>query len=311
MKRVLALTCLTLTLWSTCASAQSLSDRITAVREQRRQAAQQQQDHLQAQAQESLQIPLKMSTIIDDVFIDQTSAEDAFNWWSARTQIPLVINWDVLAIEGIDREQLITLDLKTVPARLLLDVLMRQASPHVELIYEATPWYVQITTKRQANRHPVMRVYDVSDMVMRIPNFTNAPRLDLNQALSNTNSGGSGGGGSGGGGSGGGDLFGENDDEEDDDVPTKTESGQNLADMIRNTIEPDIWQTNGGQFSSVRYYNGRLIVNAPMYVHRQIGIPVVESADVSRARVLPPRPGSNVGGTAASESGNAFGKAKR
>lgn len=303
MKRVLALTCLTLTLWTPAALAQSLSDRISAVREQRRQAEQRQQEHLEAQVQESLQIPRKMGVIIDDVFIDQTSAEDAFNWWSERTGIPLVINWGAMELEGIDREQIITLDLKTVPARLLLEVLIRQASPHIELIYEVTPWYVQVTTKRQANRHPVMRVYDVSDMVMRIPNFTHAPRLNLTDALSNTSSGG-GGGGSGGSG---GQIFGDNDDAEEEDLPTKTESGQNLADMIRNTIEPDIWQTNGGQFSSLRYYNGRLIVNAPKYVHKQIGIPVVQSVDSNRDRVLPPR-GNHVGGTAAPDSNEPFGK---
>ncbi len=308
MKRVLVLACLTLLtlgVLATDARAQRLQDRIDAVREQRREAARQ----AEPQPEVSLQIPRKMSTIIDEVFLDQATATDAFNWWSTTTDIPLIIDWNAMEQEGIDPEQPITLDLKTVPARLLLDVLMRQASPDIDLIYEATPWYVQVMTKRQANRHPVLRVYDVADMVMQIPNFTNAPSFDLSQALSNTNSGGGSGGGGGGGGSSG--LFSDNNDNEASDQPTKNESGQSLADTIRETIEPDIWQANGGLFSSVRYYNGRLIVNAPMYVHRQIGIPVV-SANTSRDRLGQTPPANNaVGGKATKDPGEPFGKQKR
>jgi len=42
---------------------------------------------------------------------------------------------------------------------------------------------------------------------------------------------------------------------------------------IRETIEPEIWQQLGGQHASIKFFNGRLIVKAPRYVHEQIGIP--------------------------------------
>jgi hypothetical protein len=317
MKRILVVTCLTLTVLAGIARAQSLRDRIDAVREQRRQADRQPQ----AQPQNTLQIPRKMRTIIDEVFFDQTPARDVFNWWSTTADIPLVIDWDTMEqIEGIDPEQPITLDLKTVPAKLLLKVLMKQASPHVDLVYEATPWYVQVMTKRQANRNTVLRVYDVADMVMRVPNFTNAPQMNISAALSNTNTGGggsgrSGGGGGSGGGSGGGtsQIFGaDTSNNEEDAQPTKAERGQELADMIRSTIEPDIWQANGGPTASVRYYNGRLIVNAPMYVHRQIGIPVsaVRAVNPGTAAAAGPS-ASSAGGTAAPSAHKPFGKPKR
>lgn len=271
MKCVPALTaCLILTAVVTDAPAQSLAERIAIVKDQRSRAASQQP---QTPQPESLQIPQKMGVMIDEVIFDQAPARDVFNWWASKVDVPMVIDWDGMALEGINPDQGITLDLNTVPAKILLGVMMRQVSPDVELIYEVTPWYVQVMTKRQANRNPVLRVYDVSDMVMRVPNFTNAPSFDLNDALSNTSSGGSGNSGGGSGGSGG--IFTENEDSDNDDAPTKTESGENIADLIRKTIEPDIWQENGGPYASVRFYDGRLIVNAPLYVHRQIGIPTV------------------------------------
>ncbi len=276
MKCVPALTaCLILTAMVCDAPAQSLAERIAIVKDQRDRAAQQEQ---QAPQPQSPQIPQKMSVLIDEVLFDQTPARDVFNWWASRVDVPMVIDWEGMALEGINPEQGITLDLRTVPAKILLDVMMRQASPDIELIYEVTPWYVQVMTKRQANRNPVLRVYDVSDIVMRVPNFTSAPNFDVNEALSNTSSGGSGNSGGGGGGGGSGGIFtDDNEDSDEDDEPTKTQSGESIADLIRQTIEPDIWQENGGAYASVRFYDGRLIVNAPMYVHRQIGMPTVSA----------------------------------
>lgn len=261
------------------AQAQSLQERIQIVKEQRSQAAQAEQAAAQPQQPESQQIPLKMRLLIDEVSFDQEPARDVFNWWSSMTDIPMVIDWTGMELDGVDPDQPITLNLKTVPAKMLLKIILQQASPETKLIYEATPWYIHVMTKRQANRNPVLLVYDVSDIVMTIPNFTNAPRMDLNESLSNTNSGGSSGGGGGGSSS---SLFGDENDEQDEELLTKDERGQNIADMIRKTIEPEIWQENGGYYASARYYDGRLIVNAPMYVHQQIGMPVV-AAHRSRA----------------------------
>lgn len=299
MQRVpIVLTCLIFSVVVSDAQAQSLEERIKIVREQRSQVAQPEVVVVQP---ESLHIPRKMGILIDEVFFDQTPARDVFNWWSTMTEIPLVINWNGLELDGIDPQQGITLDLKTVPARLLLNVIMQQASSEVELIYEVTPWYVHVMTKRQANRNPVLRVYDVSDLVLTIPNFTDAPSFDLNDALSSSSQGSGGGGSSSG-------LFGDQSDEQENDRPTKNERGQNIADMVRQTIEPDIWQTNGGFYASARYFDGKLIVNAPMYVHRQIGMPV---STAFQPRAVGGGYKSPAGGTSPPSVSQPFGKQER
>jgi hypothetical protein len=208
-------------------------------------------------------IPAKMGQIIPEVALTEVSTEVAFEWWSQTTDIPLVVNWRALEEGGVDRDQPVNLQLDNVPARQLLSILMQQASNEfAELIYDQTPWYVQVTTKREANRHPVLRVYDVADLVTTVPNFTDPPTMNLEDVLSTDVTGGGGSATS---------IVAEADEEED--LPTEAEQGQAIADMIRATIEPTIWQANGGDFSSVRYFDRRLIVNAPEYVHRQIGIP--------------------------------------
>jgi hypothetical protein len=97
---------------------------------------------------------------------------------------------------------------------------------------------------------------------MKAPNFDNAPKMDLTSITS-------GGGSSSGGGGGQSDLF-EQVDEEGTNL-TKAEQGARLAQIIRDTIEPDIWRANGGQYATITYWNEMLIIRAPAYVHRQIG----------------------------------------
>jgi hypothetical protein len=81
--------------------------------------------------------------------------------------------------------------------------------------------------------------------------------------------GGGGGGGGGGRGGGGGSIFGDPGDAPD--RLTELERVQQIIDLITETVEPDAWDVNGGDWATIRYYSGTLIIRAPDYVHRQIG----------------------------------------
>jgi len=206
----------------------------------------------------------KLGNIIRTVDIRQATARDAFAWWSESSGIPLVINWDALELEGLDPETPIDMQLQFVPVGQLLSILMRAASPEVELVSDTTPYYVQVMTKRQARTMLVTRVYDIADLLHEAPNFTDAPTMDLAETLSELA------------GEGGSQLFDDAEQEDDDDRPTRAQRGDTIADLIRTTLEPEIWAANGlGGASSVRHLRGRLIVRAPNYIHRQIGLPRV------------------------------------
>ncbi len=266
-------TAMLIVLSATFATAQTLDQRIEHVRQQRLHAQLQQGEQPQnaeGNAQANANVPQKLHQIIDEVNFDQVPAQEAFDRWSRMTGIPLVMNWKLLEREGVDPQQPMTLDLRTVPAEQLLRLIMRQASPEVELIHEVTPWYVQVMSKREANQDMVVRVYGVQDLLMPIPNFTDAPESRLDVILSDQNRDGG--------------LF-SNDQDYDEQAREQErqerrfateQNGQALVDLIQTTIEPSIWQQpdekGGGPGASVSYYDGRLIVRAPMYVQRQIGL---------------------------------------
>ncbi|MEM9414044.1 MAG: hypothetical protein AAGA29_01030 [Planctomycetota bacterium] len=224
-----------------------------------------------------------MRETMANVDLDQVPARLALDMWSVQTDVPLVINWAALEEAGIDPEAPITIQLRRVPANVALKLILKQMNPTPigddELILQTTEWYAQVMTKREALRNSTTQMYFIGDLLMEIPNFE-GPEFDLNEALSNTNSGGSNGGGGGGGG---GDLFGDNNDLPEENSLSREERAEQIADIIRDTIEPDIWEANGGEYASVRYFRGMLVVKAPQYVHEQIGVPTTGPARRSTA----------------------------
>ena len=201
----------------------------------------------------------------------------ALEIWSNQTNVPLVVNWKSLEAQGIDPTTPINLTLGKVPAEVVLNLIIQQMHPdpiaNDRLLLDVQQWYVRVMTKEDALRRSTTKLYFIGDLLMDIPNFDNAPGFDLNDALSNTSSGGSGQGTTGGNRGGGGDrgLFDTDDDDRDEPRLSKEEKAERIADMIRNTIEPDIWRANGGEYGSVRYFRGMLVVKAPEFVHEQIG----------------------------------------
>lgn len=297
MKRstVVCATAFLLTLGPGLVWGQSFEERLERVRQQRM-AEQARAARAMAEAgvqQEDLRIEEKLRVVLRQVNFEEVTARQALDWWSRTTQVPLVINWAAMELQGISAETPVSITLDHVPANQLLHLILKLVAPDVPMIVETTPWYVQIMTKEQANEIRVVRIYEVNDMLMRIPNFK-GPQFDLENALDSSRTGsGSGRSGSGSGSSSGGRLFQEDEDQNREPEPTKKERGEELVRLIQDTIEPEVWDTYGGS-SSIRYYEGKLIVNAPMYVHRQIGMPTVggrRSADVpagsTRQRVVP------------------------
>lgn len=211
----------------------------------------------------------RLNDVIESVVIEDASAREAFKWWASTTGVSLVLNWNAMENEGVDPEVPVTLRMARVPAFRVLELLMQSvgASAQVDMVYDVEPGYVHVMTKMQANRMPVTAVFDVSDLLMEVPNFTDAPQFDLREALSNE------GGGSGSGGGGGSQSIFSDEDEDRQNEPTKTERGEQLAQLVRDSIEPLVWQENGGG-ATVKYLRGMLIVRAPKYVIRQIGVPV-------------------------------------
>lgn len=213
-----------------------------------------------------------MRETLTSINLDAVPGKLALEIWSNQTNVPFVVNWKSLEAQGIDPTSPVTLNLSKVPAEAVLNLIIQQIHPdpieNNELLLDVQQWYVRVMTKEDALKRTTTKLYFLGDLLIDIPHFDNAPGFSLNDALNNTSSGGSGQGNA----SREGGLFdNDNHDERTEQHLTKAERAERIAQMIRDTIEPDIWRANGGRYSSVRYLRGMLVVKAPAFVHQQIG----------------------------------------
>jgi hypothetical protein len=231
------------------------------------------------------------------VQFDDTAARDAINFIADLLGVNIVgrYNDDRLG-EGIDPETPINLDVQNKPALTVLEMVLEQCDDGFggECTWQLRDGFIEVGTKDRLDLSRDMRIYPVRELLFVPPMFNNAPSIDLNQALQGGQQGGGGGGGGGfgggfgggsglgggggggfsgggggGGSGGGGDIFEENDEEVT--RPSPEELAEELIEIITESVEPERWEDNGGLAATIRYYQGSLIINAPDYIHRQVG----------------------------------------
>ena len=185
----------------------------------------------------------------------------------------IIPRWSALEQEGVDTETPVTLQFKDVTIGDVLNETLQIISPEGELAYRGQDNTLRISTKADFDRKMIFRVYDVTDIMIRIPDFgQNAPQIDLQQ----TSSGGGGGGGGGrsvfSGGSSGGEQ-GESGEQAEQAMKTRLEE---MAKVIQETIAVDTWDFGqvGGR-GRIRVQGRYLIVYNTVEVQEMIGGPVV------------------------------------
>jgi uncharacterized membrane protein YgcG len=259
------------------AAAQSLSDRINHVMQQKTKAQ-------NTNASKARMLGMLLYTDISVQF-DQTPARDAIKYLQTVLGITIIGRYsDDRAGVGIDPETPITIDVTDKPALSVLELVLEQCSAEGDqCTWQIREGFVEVGTKERlatSDRNNI-RYYSIRDLLFEPPMFDNAPTLDLDAALQQGQQGGGGGGGGGGGfgggggggvsggGGGGGSIIGEPGGEVDR-IP-EAERAQQIIDIITETVEPESWDINGGDWATIRYYQGTLIIRAPDFIQRQIG----------------------------------------
>jgi hypothetical protein len=191
----------------------------------------------------------------------QLPLADAIDHIRDVTGANIHVNWRSMELLNVTPQTQVSLSLRDVTARRALRALLDDTGAGEMLTFYSDEGVLEVTTKELADSKMITRVYPVEDLVTEIPNFA-GPTFNL-QSQSNTASG------AGGGGSSGGSIFSGNSNEAAQDQATKAQRADSLVKLITETVRPEVWRENGGQ-SSVRYFNGHLIVTAPRSIHEAI-----------------------------------------
>jgi len=202
-----------------------------------------------------------LATRLPATKLENVRLEDAMQYLQDSSGANIHVNWRALETVNITREMTISLKLQSLPLRQLLRFVLAEADPEGLSTFYAEDGVIEVTTKALGDERLIVKVYPVEDLLLTIPDFTDAPQFNLQT----TNSGGRGGGGGGGQ-----SLFGGQGGGQDQGVNDKATRGQELVQLIMDSVQPDVWRENGGT-ASIRFFRGKLIVSAPRSVHEQIG----------------------------------------
>ena len=202
---------------------------------------------------------------------EERSFEEVLDWLrEADGKVNIIPKWNALAIVAVDRDQLVTLKLNNTTVGEVLTEVLDQLTETGEVTYHGERSSLRISTKDDFGRKLELRIYDVTDVLFRIPDFSeSAPQVDLARQSSS---------GGGGGGSSSQPIFansgGQNteelSEEGDDDSPEQVL--EDLVELILETIEPDSWFTDGGGGRGrIRGFNKRsLVILNTVEVHEMI-----------------------------------------
>lgn len=223
-------------------------------------------------AQENVAVWVLRRHVDSADFVDQTF-EDVLEWVREQGPLNVVPQLRALEAEGVTLDALVNLQLRDTTVADVLNGALEQLSESGSLGYRASGNTLKISTKSDFNRKLELRVYDVTDILVRVPDFRDAPEIDIEQQQGGGGGGGGAGGGTaqqlfGGGGGGGG-------SDEDDNTQQLTGLEQDdpavvkLRELIEDTVAPESWDTFGGQ-GSIRPFGKTLVVRNSIEVHEMI-----------------------------------------
>ncbi len=244
-------------------------------------------------AKRALAMPMRELTV------EAQPLSKVLDYFRSVTGANIVVNWTVLETANVTRDTPITLQVRDLSMAKMMQLVLNQASPQTALVASVEDNVIEITSQDEADKQLVTKVYIVDDlMVTPNPWGLKAPQISLSSALSSGGGGGGGsgfggggggsgfGGGGGGGGfggsGGGGGLFGNtqgNATNTQSSKETMDKQGDDLVQLIREVVRPNIWRENNGP-ATIRYFNGKLIVTAPISVHEAIGGPINSSSGI-------------------------------
>ena len=221
---------------------------------------------------------------LPEVKFDNVAFSDVVDFFRDVSGANIFVDWRSLEGAGIDKSAQVSERLHDVKfSKALSTVLADVGGGTVKLGYSVDEGVITISTAEVLSQSTVTRVYDIRDLIINIPDFTDAP--DFNISSNNTQTSGQGGGGGGGGGGqslfgGGGGAGGQGGNEPGQ--PTRQDLVDSITKLIEDTVATESWKDNGGTSGSLRELSGQLVVQQTGENHGKI-VKLLEQLRETRA----------------------------
>ncbi|MEM9372345.1 MAG: hypothetical protein AAGA55_01760 [Planctomycetota bacterium] len=191
------------------------------------------------------------------VDLNENAFEDVIAFIGNTSRLDIDVDWESLADVGVDPDTPVTLRLREVPLETLLDrVIAKVSDPTLPAGWAIQDGIITVASDEVLRRNTVLEIYDIRDLLFRVPNFDNAPQFDLSSALQSSQGGG-------------GQSPFQSAQDDDDDVDFE-DRVQEIVDLIQANIDPDGWVDLGGNTSSITQLNGNFVITTTSRNHRSI-----------------------------------------
>ena len=200
---------------------------------------------------------------LPEIRFDAVPFETVMQYIQELTEINLSVRWEKLENAGVERDAPITIQARNLRLRQVLFMIMNAATDSdLTLAYRMSGNLLVVSTEEDLGREHITKVYDVADLMVRVPNQPQPFYQNNNSSLGQ--------------GGGGGSIFGNSQNQQrqqQDQYEPGQPSGEMsaLIEVIQQTIEPDTWAVNGAGEGHVQSYGHLLIVTNTILVHQKIG----------------------------------------
>ena len=177
--------------------------------------------------------------------VDFTNLElkDVFLFLRNATGAGFHVDWASLANAGVLPTTPVNVTLTDVTAEQVLRLVLQDLSGKQPLGFLVGDGTVLVSTQEQVRKAPVVRVYDIRDLVVRVPNF-NGPVMNLTAGVNNAANNMAGG-----------------ESQNEQNQSTRSELVGQITETIKQSIDKDgdSWSANG-TVGSISELNGALVV---------------------------------------------------
>ncbi|MEL6795505.1 MAG: hypothetical protein AAFO89_01655 [Planctomycetota bacterium] len=185
---------------------------------------------------------------------------DVVGFLEAVTSQNFDVDWQSLELLSIDEQTPVTLRLNNVSVKTVLDRLVDKISdPLAPADWAIQDGIVQIASDEELRRDVTLVIYDIRDLLIEVPDYQDAPEIDLQSVLQSQQGGG-----------GGQSPFGGDTQGQDDEERDRQERIDQIIDIIQNNVDFEGWQANGGDTGFIQELNGSLIITNTSKNHREV-----------------------------------------
>ncbi len=200
------------------------------------------------------------NTTLPANFADNT-LQQALDYFAQMTALDMDVDWESLEEIGIDRETTVTLSLKQANARTVLERLLDKVSadPVTQADWAVVDGMLQVASEDRIRRNVVLEIYDIRDLVFEVPDYDEAPEIDLQSVLQSSQ----------GGGGGQSPFQNTNQQQQQDRLPLE-ERIEQIKEIIYSNIDEESWPQGGGTEGAMYDLNGQLLIRNTPKNHREI-----------------------------------------